>query len=133
MGRKIALAPFCFALAGCATIFPNSTTYVPVTVEVTDPAQYAADLRKCHSVADNYSPGFDTGTVAQATVTGATSNAAEAVLNPLIPAAGAVGGAATATMAGIGITGQDSIVILAKCITGLTNRDHSALVADPHS
>ena len=122
----------CLALVGCGTIFPNSTTYIPVTIRVDDQAQYAKDLAECHAVADGYSPGFNTGTVAQATFSGAASNAAYGVINPLVPAAGAAGGAATSIMAGVGITGQDSITILAKCASEETRRDHSAIVADPH-
>lgn len=127
----VLLAP---TLLGCGSleIFPNSKDYVPLTARINDPVQYQKDLAECHLVADGYRPGINTGNVAQSTFNGAANNAGYGVVNTLVPVAGAVGGAAVALVAGIGITGQDSITILVRCIVEETRRDNSAVVADPH-
>lgn len=117
-------------LFGCA-IFPTAKTYTPVIVEITDRSRYELDLAACHSVADNYGPGFDTGQIAQQTLEGATSNAAYGVINPLVPAAGAAGGAASATIADLGVTGQAGIKVLVKCLEEKSRRDQSFIIADP--
>lgn len=119
-------------LSGCAAIFPSAKTYVPLTARIDNPTQYQADLKECHRVADNYRPGISSGSLAQSTFNGAASNAAEGVLSPAVPAVGAVAGAADSLVASFGITAQDSITILVRCILEETRRDHSAVVADPH-
>lgn len=120
-----------FFLGGCG-IFPSAADYHPVIPEITDKAQFLKDMAFCHGVADPYKPGLQTSQIAQATVEGATSNAAYGVINPLVPAAGAAGGAATATIAGLGITGQAGIKILVKCLAKRADRDHAFLIADPN-
>lgn len=119
------------ALCGCA-IFPSAESYIPVVVKVENAKQYALDLLECHAIADKFKPGVSPGSIAQATVSGATSNAAYGVVNPLVPLAGAAGGALTATLGGLDLTGANSIKVLVRCLEEETHRDRSALLADPN-
>jgi hypothetical protein len=118
-------------LAGCA-VFPSSKNYTPVVARYVNMKQYQADLEECHWTADNYLPGTDVGTIAQQTFSGATNNTATAVINPLVPLAGAAGGAAGAVISAYDLTGQDSIKILVRCLAKETAEDGSAVIADPH-
>ena len=129
---KHAILALCLVLGGCATIFPSAATYQPVIVETTDAAQQAKDFSTCHKVADNYRPGVSVGSIAQSTVTGATNNAAYGVINPLVPVAGAAGGAASAAITGLGVTGQGSIKILVICLREKSHRDHAFIISDPN-
>lgn len=121
-----------FLLAGCATIFPTSVGYSPVIIKVMDQAQYEKDLGDCHKVADNYHPNLSVASIAQQTVTGATDNTAEAVINPLVPVAGAAGGFVSGAVAGLGINGQASIKIFVRCLDREAREDHSFIIADPN-
>lgn len=120
-----------FLLAGCVAL-PSSKTYTPVVARYVDQAQYEKDLTECHWTADAYSPPTDLPTIAQAAATGASNNSAYAVVNPLVPVAGAAGGALSATLNQYGLTGQASIKILARCAAKLSAQDGSAVVADPN-
>ena len=128
--RKMMLA-VPFLLSGCA-VFPTAAGYSPVIVRIDDQAQFDKDVAECHGVADHYSPGLDGGQIAQAAVTGAASNSAYAVINPLVPAAGAAGGAASATISGLDVLGANAIKVLVRCLSKETERDRSALIADPN-
>lgn len=131
-GRGIGAALLPLLLCGCASVFPNSKTYHPVVIRVDDEKQYFKDMAECHAVADNYRPGVNTGNLAQSTFNGAAGNAGLGVINPLAPAAGAVAGGLNSLIADVGITGNDSITILVRCILEETRRDRSAVIADPH-
>ena len=131
-GKGIGIALLPLLLCGCASVFPNSKTYAPIVVRVEDKQQYSKDLAECHMVADNYRPGINAGNLAQSTFNGGANNAGLGVVNPLAPVAGAVAGGLNSVVAGFGITGNDSITILVRCILEETRRDHSAVVADPH-
>lgn len=120
-----------FLLGGCVAL-PSSKTYTPVVARIVNQAQYEADISECHWTADNYSPATSLPTIAQAAATGASNNTAYAVVNPLVPVAGAAGGALSATLNQYGLTGQDSIKILVRCAAKLSAQDGSAVVADPN-
>jgi hypothetical protein len=133
----------CVLLSGCAsadleTFFPSSVSYVPIVFDVnpakddTGKTQYEKDAIKCHGVADGYKPGLSVGEISQQATLGATGNAAEAVINPLVPAAGAAGGIASAVISGVGLNGQASIKIFVRCLVELSHEDHAYKVADPN-
>jgi len=119
-------------LGGCADIFPSSVSYVPLTARVDDPVQYQKDLDECHLIADGYRAGVNKGNLAQGAFSGAANNVAGTAISPFVPVLGAVGGAASSLVSGFGITRQDSITILVRCVLEETRRDHSAVVVDPH-
>ena len=135
--KHLAIAA-CFLLSGCGstnlteTFFPSSISYVPVIFDVADSDQTGKDSTKCHGVADNYKPGLSVGSISQQATLGATGNAAEAVINPLVPAAGAAGGIASAVISGVGLNGAASIKIFVRCMAELSHEDHAFKIADPN-
>jgi hypothetical protein len=129
--RQLPIVLAGFLLSACVAL-PSSKTYTPVLARIVNQAQYTADLTECHWTADNYNPAVNLSVIAQGAATGGSNNTAYAVVNPLVPVAGAAGGAFSAALGQYGLTGQDSIKILVRCVAKLSGQDGSAVVADPN-
>lgn len=123
--RLLWMAPI--MLSACAS-------YTPQTVgPPTDPSRYAADVRFCASGAAGYRAGLNTGSIVAGTVKGAAQNAVGGVVGgPLVVGVGAAGGGAAALSDGLDLMGQASANVFRHCLEDLTNRDGSAVVANPN-
>jgi hypothetical protein len=98
-----------------------------------DPVAYANDSARCAKDVAAYKAPFDFASLGFGTISGAAKNAAAAVVGgPLVVAVGAAGGASDAASQGLDILGQASARVYANCVRDLTNRDGSALIADPN-
>lgn len=116
--------PAALCLAGCAS-------YVPQPIEIADQAAYTADVNSCTNAAANYKPQLDIGNIGAATITGAASNASNAVINPLVPAIGAAAGAVSSTANAFDVIGQAKRNVAKHCLQEKLHRDRAAIVADP--
>lgn len=116
---------------GLGLVVAGCSVYVPQPIEISDQKQYAADWNKCQSAATAYKPSLSLGDVASATVSGGASNAAGAVINPLVPVIGAAGGATSSLASGFNLMGQARKNVARHCLEELTHRDRSAVIADP--
>lgn len=131
MRLRLVLAFPCL-LSGCVGFFPSAATYQPVIVKILDEKQFSADEAECRAVAMNYRPGFDAGSIASQAAQGAANNVAEVPISPVIPLAGALGGAGSAAIGSFDLNGQAGIKILVRCLSKETDRDGSAVIADPN-
>lgn len=116
-------------LSGCLS------SYAPLTLEVSDPAQYAADLKFCQAAGGAYTPKASTADIAQATFEGGAGTISYLPLNPLIPVLGAAGGAAAAASnaTGYDLTGRSKTNVARHCLYDRLAADHAAIVAKPEN
>ena len=127
MRKFVTALPLLLALGGCAG------GYAPETLEVDDSAQYAADVKFCLAAGANYKAKLDLGEVGYQTVKGATSNATGAVVGGLtIPAIGAASSGTTQLLTDLDVMGRAGANVARHCLTDKTNRDHSAILANPN-
>jgi hypothetical protein len=126
--RLIVLA-LLIALGGCLS------SYIPLTLEVSDPVRYAADLKFCQAAGAAYTPKVSAADIAQATFEGGAGTISYFPLNPLIPVLGAAGGAATAASdaTGYDLTGRTKTNVARHCLYDRLAADHAAIVAKPEN
>lgn len=123
--RLLGLVPL-LLLAACAT------PYEPYTPDVVDRDAYTADLAACQAKAEAYKPGLDLRTIGAAGVQGAASNAATAVLNPLVPVAGALGNSFSTLLSQLGLLNSDRKKITARCMANKGRSSGAYEVIDPN-
>jgi hypothetical protein len=116
-------------LGGCAA------RYEPITLEMRDPVQYAADLQFCQAAGVAYTPKASSADIAQATFEGGAGAISYAPINPLIPALGALGGTARAASdaTGFDLTGQTKTNVARHCLYDRLAADHAAIIAKPEN
>lgn len=124
--RAFTLLPL--MLCGCATAY---VPYTP-TPEIKDQEVYASDLSVCQAYAEGYKPGLDIPTIGASGVQGAASNAASAVINPLVPVAGALGNAFSTLLSQLGLLNSDRKKITAKCLADKGRASGAYRVIDPN-
>lgn len=109
--------------------------YEPLTLEVTDAARYAADLKFCQAAGAAYTPKASSADIAQAAFGGAADVVSYTPISPLIPALGAAGGAAKAASSATGfdLTGQTKTNVARHCLYDRLAADHAAIVAKPEN
>jgi hypothetical protein len=115
-------------LMGCSSV----GDYQPYIVDVTDPVALSRDKAECLGFAKAYKYPWDLTALANKTVQGATSNAAEAVINPLIPAAGAAGAAGTSILQSLGLNSQAQVRIYLLCLSHRGTKSGLYNVVDPN-
>ena len=116
----------CLALAGCVN------PYIPQTLgKPSSPAQFAKDALWCRQVAKAWRPNVALGDIAQATATGLAGAISYAPINPLIPALGAAGGGANSAAGVFDLAGTERRNVERHCLITVTDRDHSAILANP--
>lgn len=131
--RPIALA-LPFFLMGCTTLQSTlNPVYVPQPIAIYDQMRYDADVALCLRAGDGYVSGVFVGSIATGTVEGATNNLSLAPINPLGPAYGALGGAVGSISRGLNIVSNNRFAVSRNCLIEITNRDRSALIADPRN
>ncbi len=106
--------------------------FKPLVIDVTDQSALDRDSRQCLQVAEGYKPGLDVGQIASATAQGASGNLANAVINPLVPAFGAAGGAATATLQGFGLLDASQKRVLLRCLEHRGMKSGAYNLVDPN-
>lgn len=99
---------------------------------MTDPVALAADKAVCLSRAQAYEPSTDLGSYATAAGVGAGNNLAGAVINPLVPALGAVGGVGIAAMKAVGLNSADQIRVYLRCLSNRSLRSGAYEMNDPN-
>jgi hypothetical protein len=128
MNRAVLIGLACAAfIAGCA-----APTAAPYAVEITDKAQYTADLSACATYALGYKPKFDFRSIGEGFAKGAAGNAASAAVNPWVPVIAGAGQATSAVINGIDLMDAGQRAVFLKCIDKKTTKDGSALVLDPN-
>jgi hypothetical protein len=126
--RNIHLMFLPLLLAACA-----SPTIEPYAVEVTDKAQYTADLVACARYAQAYSKPLSLSAIGESGIKGAASNASSAAVNVLVPVLGAAGNATTELLNELDLLSTQQRAVFVKCWDKKTERDRSALVLEPNS
>lgn len=124
MRKFLAVLPM--LLCGCVEHFD------PVPIEITDPVQYAVDVKVCQAAAAAYKPKPDLASIAAGTVNGAADNASGAAVNPAVPLLGAAGGATHALVTNLNILGHASANVARHCLEEKAHRDRSAIIANPN-
>lgn len=117
-------APFLF---GCMPSAYDVDTLGPQA----DPSRFAFDAAFCRENADLYRAKPTVGSVASAGIQGGAGALSYWPINPGIPVLGAAGGAGYEAQKGFDLTGQVRRSVYFNCMKDLTNRDQSAVVADP--
>jgi len=117
------------ALGGCVS------SYSPLTLEISDPVRYAADLKFCQAAGTAYKPKASVADITESAVEGGANVISYAPLNPLIPVLGAAGGAATAASnaTGYDLTGRTKTNVARHCLYDRLAADHAAIVAKPEN
>ena len=116
-------------LCGCADLSAIiAPTYVPVAIHVYDAGQYAADQAECRIAGANWKPKLALGAIATKTIDGATANASLIPISPLVPVAGAAGGALGD---GLNVSSASHNNVFRHCLYDETQIDHSAVIARP--
>lgn len=128
MGRWLMAVPALLLVAGCATptLYDIDTLGPPA-----DAPQFAADIIFCRTQTLAYTAKPTAGTVAGAAIQGGAGALSYFPINPGIPALGAAGGAGYEAQKGFDLTGQVHRTVFFNCVRSLTDRDRSAIVADP--
>ena len=129
------------ALAGCGSITstldpllqPSKfiAAYQPFAI-ISDPIKFEADRKMCAAKAVTLSRSISVGGAAVATINGGLSNATGAAVNPITPAIGAVAAGTSNILTGIGLSTPQQIRSMLLCVTEMTRRDFSGIVADPN-
>lgn len=114
-------------LSGCAPQTYEIDTLGPPA----SPEQFASDVDFCRTQTAIYVAKPTIGTVAGAGIQGGSDALSYLPINPAIPALGAAGGAGYEAQKGFDLTGQVHRSVFFNCVHDLTNRDRSAIVADP--
>ena len=131
--RSLSLA-LLFFLPGCAIIQTTlNPVYIPQPIHVYNAPQYLADVKDCLQAGKKYVNGIFVGSIATGTVEGATNNLSLAPISPLGPAYGALGGAVGAVSRGLNIASNNQLAVARNCLIEMTNRDRSAIIADPRN
>jgi hypothetical protein len=115
-------------LAGCTSV----ADYRPYVQDVVDQIRLAADEKDCLVHAQAYSTPLALGSVGEALFKGAASNAAEGVINPLVPAAGGVGGASVALLNSLGVMSGDQRKVFLICLHDRGEHSQTYHVMDPN-
>lgn len=105
---------------------------MPQPVLITDPLKYSLDDSFCKTVAKNYNPSFDSGSVVVGTVRGAAQNAPASVMNPVMTAIGAASGAVSSGAESLDVFGQAQANVYRNCLHDKTMQDGSAVLANPN-
>jgi len=128
MGRLRFFAPATFLLSGCAApaAYDIDTLGKPAS-----PDQFSADVYFCKTQTMTYTAKPTIGSVAGAGIQGGSDALSYLPINPAIPALGAAGGAGYEAQKGFDLTGQVHRNVFFNCVRSLTDRDRSAVVADP--
>lgn len=124
--KAILLLILLVGLAACAAEIS------PYAVEITDRAQYAADLKACQGYVQEYPKHFSVGAVGAGIVEGAAQSAAAGAINPIIPAIGALGGGVQAGMEGLNLSSENGQKMVALCMAKKGERSRAYLVMDPN-
>jgi hypothetical protein len=126
---RLTVLALALCLAGCVA------RYEPITLEIHDSTQYAADLKFCQAAGAAYTPKASAADIAQATFEGGAGSISYAPINPLIPALGALGGTARAASnaSGFDLTGQAKTNVARHCLTDKLSFDHAAIIARPEN
>ena len=127
LALRIAVLASLLLLAACA-----APTFSPYTVEISDPQKFDADLVLCQGYAAAYPKTLSVQAIGAGTVVGAAQNAAGAAVNPLVPVIGALGGAAQATISGLGAFGTNERKIIISCMIAKGERSGAYLVLEPN-
>ena len=115
-------------LAGCSSI----ANFHPYVQDVKDPAALAADEKDCLGYAQGYTTPLDLQGIGEAGVKGIANNAAEGVLNPLVPVAGGLGGASVALLNNLGVLNGDQRRVFLICLHDRGERSRAYAVIDPN-
>lgn len=129
IGRVTALLLALPLLSGCVS------SYAPLTLDVSDPVQYAADLKFCQAAGAAYTPKASAADITESAIEGGANVISYAPINPLIPVLGAAGGAATAASnaTGFDLTGRTKTNVARHCLYDKLATDHAAIVARPEN
>lgn len=122
--------------SGCTTVSNAlSPPYIPQALVVFNKPQYDADIIMCQSRAKAvYRPQFDIVGVGVGGVKGAASEASSAVVGgPLVAATGALDGASSATLDGLGVFDTSTSNVIRHCLYDVTAWDKSALLVKPEN
>jgi len=131
--KKIMAAIAALALSGCADLTAAlAPPYVPKPIHVYKPVQFAADDAECAKAGATYVPKFSIGSVATATVDGATSNSSMIPLSPWVPVAGAAGGALRSSADGLDVMSGQHANVYRNCLHDETLIDGSAVLVNPN-
>lgn len=125
--RKLWLA-LPILLLGCAP----STPFEPYTIDIQSQPRYAADLAECRLAANNYPQKLSPQAIGAGAAVGAAQNAPGAAINPVVPAIGALGGAAQAAINGMGAFGANQQKIIISCMKQKGANSGAYLVIDPN-
>jgi hypothetical protein len=126
---RLTVLALALCLAGCVA------RYEPITLEIHDALQYAADLKFCQAAGAAYTPKASAADIAQATFEGGAGSISYAPINPFIPVLGAAGGAAKSASdaTGYDLTGQAKTNVARHCLADKLSFDHAAIVARPEN
>jgi len=124
--RKLTLA-LPLLLAACV-----SPTVEPYAVEVTDKAEYSADLAACAGYAKAYSKPLSVSVIGESAFKGAAANASSGAINALVPVLGAAGNATTEMLNELDLLSTLQRAVFVKCMDKKTERDRSALILEPN-
>lgn len=129
IGRVIGLLLALPLLSGCLS------SYAPLTLEVSDPVRYAADLKFCQAAGAAYKPKPSAADITESAIEGGANVISYTPINPLIPLLGAAGGAATAASdaTGYDLIGRTKTNVARHCLYDRLAADHAAIVAKPEN
>jgi hypothetical protein len=129
MMRKLLLLALPFYLTGCVG------TFAPITLEVSDPVRYAADLNFCQAAGASFKTKASAADITESAVEGGAGVISYTPINPLIPLLGAAGGAASAASdaSGFDLIGRTKINVARHCLYDRLAADHAAIVAKPEN
>ncbi len=115
------------ALSACATA---SVPAIDIR-EVTDPAAMAKAESACAGYALSHKSALSLASIGNQTMQGGLNNLAGAAINPLVPAAGAAGGAGAELLREFGLMNLDQRHVYVKCLTLKGERSGAFLVVEP--
>lgn len=133
MLSRPAILAAALALGGCGTLqsafAPDYTLHASPKIINAD-RFYNTDMPGCIKAADAATIPLSVPQAVGAAVSGAGDNAANAIVNPLFPAAGAAGGALSSVANGFGLAPQEKRGIFLNCMREETHADGSGRIYD---